>query len=203
MGFERVGYIWTLVPILAQGPPRLPFQILGVGPMPALRPTDWKCWKTAARDHIAAAPRADHRGCGREQRLRCLGARAAFALLTAGDHAEARALGAQPCGRCGQWTHSWCEACIPGPGVTPGAICTQCDASHEVCDSCASQGRTWQWGHAQQETAAAQDLIEITGFHDEEGNFIRLETPITIPAEEIFADSRPTAADLSGETARR
>lgn len=168
--------------------------------MPALRATDWECWKAAARDHLSASPRADHRGCPREVRLRCLGARAAYALLTAGAHLEARQHGAQPCGKCGQWTHSWCEACVPEPGVTPGAICTECDAAHEVCDSCQAQGRTWQWGHSQQTATAAQDIIEISGFHDEEGNFVRLETPILVPASEVFTEGLPTAADLSGET---
>ena len=59
------------------------------------------------------------------------------------------------------------------------------------CDLCQAQGRTWQWGNAQQAAASTQDVIEITGYHEEAGNFVRLETPLT--------NSRPTVADLSRE----
>ena len=80
--------------------------------MTALRPVAWEAWVAV---WLRLHPREDHRGVPREERQRSFPKRAAFALVTAAENLPGRDLGAQPCELCGQWTHSWCEACSLRP----------------------------------------------------------------------------------------
>ena len=77
----------------------------------AMRPLAWEAWVAEAKVWLRLHPREDHRGVPREERQRSFPKRAAFALVTAAENLPGRDLGAQPCELCGQWTHSWCEAC--------------------------------------------------------------------------------------------
>ena len=147
----------------------------------ALRGTDWDTWKTAARELIQANPRADHRRASHADRLGCFSVRAAYALVTAHENREGRALGAEPCNRCGLWTHSWCEACPTPPNT---AICTHCDGQRRVCEWCEAAGRSWETAHQAQDP----NIIEVSGFTDEVGRFHRLDPPLQIPMAEVLTD---------------
>ena len=81
----------------------------------------------------------------REERQRSFPKRAAFALVTAAENLPGRDLGAQPCELCGQWTHSWCEACSLRPF---NAVCALCDADHLVCRPCQRLRRSWEAARA-------------------------------------------------------
>ena len=91
--------------------------------MTALRPVAWEAWVTEAKVWLRLHPREDHRGVTREERQRSFPKRAAFALVTAAENLPRRDVGVQPCELCGQWTHSWCEACCLCGRSTPFAPC--------------------------------------------------------------------------------
>ena len=113
--------------------------------MTALRQVAWEAWVAEAKVWLRLHPREDHRGVPREERQRSFPKRAAFALVTAAENLPGRDLGAQPCELCGQWTHSWCEACSLRPF---NAVCTQCDADHLICRPCQRLGRSWEAARA-------------------------------------------------------
>ena len=83
--------------------------------MTALRPVAWEAWVAEGKVWLRLHPRGDQSGVPREERQRSFPKRAAFALVTAAENLPGRDLGAQPCELCGQWTHSWCEACSLRP----------------------------------------------------------------------------------------
>ena len=91
-------------------------------------------------------------------------------VVTAAENSPGRDLGAQPCELCGQWTHSWCEACSLRPF---NAVCTQCDADHLICRPCQRLGRSWEAARAANTTPP--DCIELSGYHDQTGRFVQVE----------------------------
>ena len=96
-------------------------------------------------------------------------ARDAFAVLTmVAMKARLGVLGGctpEPCTRCGEWTHAYCEACVLDLGP-PKAMCTTCDAAHLVCPACQGQGRSWELGRAEHEARLGrQDVLEVNGYH--------------------------------------
>ena len=147
--------------------------------MSALRPVVWSDWVALAKQHLRDHPRVDHRGVSVAARRGSAGARATYALLTASQHAAGRALGAAPCQLCGEWTHSWCESCDP----PAWAICTECDAARLVCPECEAKGETWESGHSRQ--CNEEGIIEVTGFTQGDGTFVRLQTPLKVPIAEV------------------
>ena len=87
-----------------------------------------------------------------------------------------RALGAQPCCRCGEWTHSWCERC-KHPSPTP--VCSRCDSHKLLCQKCTEAGLPYP-----EEVDQSGDIV-VSGYHDAEGAFISLTPPVRVPQAEI------------------
>lgn len=149
----------------------------------ALRSPNWDQVRLAAREWFRDNPTVPAGSLSRSARLADVGAAAAFAVASVGQHSEDRRLGAQPCTLCGLWTHSWCEACEP----PPYAVCRECDGERQVCPVCEAQGRTWEEGRSRHKDKAG--VLQVSGFQDAEGTFQRLEPPLEIPIEEVRAET--------------
>ena len=160
--------------------------------MTALRPVAWEAWVAEAKVWLRLHPREDHRGVPRDERQRSFPKRAAFALVTAAENLPGRDLGAQPCELCGQWTHSWCEACSLRPC---NAVCTQCDADHLICRPCQRLGRSWEAARAA--NTMPPDCIELSGYHDQTGRFVQVDPPLRIPLADVSPDGTLDAAQLA------
>ena len=158
--------------------------------MTALRPVACEAWVAEAKVWLRLRP---HRGVPRAERHRSFPKRAAFALVTAAENlpGTGRELGAQPCELCGQWTHSWCEACTLRPF---NAVCTLCDADHLVCRPCQRLGRSWEAAHAANTTPP--DCIELSGYRDQAGRFVQVEPPLRIPLADVSTDGAIDPAQL-------
>ena len=181
MRCESVDTFWALMPILAQGPT---FGFPPGGSM-ALRPVDWTAWKGAAKLWLTTHQRFNYREASRAERLESFELRAAFAVASAADHREDRRLGALPCDRCGLWTHCWCEACSR-PAT---AICTVCDAAEAICHACERAGKSWRSARAAYEAATSQEaeeIVEVSRFHDAAGVFQTIDPPLRIPLQEVL-----------------
>eukprot|EP00435_Cladocopium_sp_Y103_P033090 s1614_g8.t1 len=154
----------------------------------ALALVDWTSWKTAAAGFLRSHPRCDVRALTRAERLVLPGAREAWAVLHRGAAADLRAVGAQPCDRCGEWSGCWCEGCER----PPRAVCTACDRDHLLCHRCVERGRTWS------DVARAEpstEYIEVSGFHNETGQFIPVDPPVRIPTAQL-AHQRDGSFDI-------
>ena len=116
----------------------------------------------------------------REERQRSFPKRAAFALVTAAENLPGRDLGAQPCELCGQWTHSWCEACSQR-------------RLHPVrCRSpCQRLGRSWEAARAANTTPP--DCIELSGYHYQTGRFVQVDPLLRIPLADVSTDGTDAA----------
>lgn len=92
-------------------------------------------------------------------------------------------LGARPCIICGEVTASWCEACeMPGPM----ALCSRCDGEGILCHGCTAEGKI----HQEIKRESPEDEAEVSGFHDDQGEFVVFNPPLKIklsgiPAGEI------------------
>lgn len=86
-----------------------------------------------------------------EERRQCKDARAAFFWKTRQEPLPG-APEASCCSACGLATHGWCEGCYArlGPALDQsyGAICSNCEISHLVCDRCIQSNINWSQGHA-------------------------------------------------------
>ena len=122
----------------------------------------------------------------REERQLSFPKRAAFALVTAAENLPGRDLGAQPCELCGQWAHSWCEACSLRPF---NAVCTLRDADPVVCRPCQRLGRPWEAARAANTTPP--DCVELSGYHDQTGRFVHVDPPLRIPPTDGWHPQRP------------
>ena len=137
-----------------------------------LRRADWDALKASAKEWVAAcqgevrAPTLTE--CLADQR-----ARAFHAIRQRSQRRSDLQLGAQPCEACGEITHSWCETCTSRPW---GPVCTVCDGAHRVCLVCRDLGLVWE---APREPSS--DVVEVFGYHNEEGHFVELEEPLRIP----------------------
>lgn len=146
--------------------------------MAALAQVDWPSWKRAAEDFLRAHPQVQVRALTWGERLKLQGAKQAFAVATYGDQAPVRSLGGQPCVHCGNWTACWCEGC---DHPSPQPVCATCDNEHLLCEHCSGAGKLWLECH----DAHDEETVEITGFYDENGAWIRVEPALRIPLSEI------------------
>ena len=112
----------------------------------------------------------------RAERLVDAPSRAAFILCTKRQHSEGIALGAQPCCRCGAYTHSWCETC---GHPRPAPVCQDCDRDRLLCQGCVEFGKRYPTQEAE------DDVLELSGFNDAEGNFVPITPPVRIPLSEV------------------
>ena len=144
----------------------------------ALAPADWDRIKEQAGIFFARAHRGvAARSLPRPSRLVDEPSRAAYALCTKRANREAEALGAQPCRRCGTYTHSWCETC---GHPRPQAICGACDAERLLCPECVDLGKVYPADEGDTET------VEVTGYTDAEtGEFIPIDPPFRLPLSEV------------------
>lgn len=164
----------------------------------ALRAVDFEVWKGAARAWLTTHPTFDHRAATRAERQGCWELRAAYAVVTAAAHREGRSLGALPCDCCGEWTHSWCECCE----APPAAVCTSCDAEEKICHACAAQNRSWREARQAYAASTPEEVVEVTGFTDEDGSFRRLSTPFRVPLREVLTpEGQPDAAEIARRAA--
>ena len=149
-----------------------------VFPIPmALAVPDWDAWKEQAGRFFRRAHRGvAARESGWEQRLVDFPTRAAYSVATRRQAEADRALGAQPCCRCGEWTHSWCERC-EHPSPTP--VCSRCDSHKLLCQKCTEAGLPYP-----EEVDQSGDIV-VSGYHDAEGAFISLTPPVRVPQAEI------------------
>ena len=157
--------------------------------MPALCPRDHEAMVAGARRWLRAHPGVP---AGQIQRLRRLtepDACHAFSILTmVAMKARLGSLGGctpEPCTRCGEWTHAYCEACILDQGP-PKAVCTSCDEAKVVCPTCQGQGRDWEMGRADHNARIGiQDILEVNGYHTEAGDYVECRPPLQIDIQDL------------------
>ena len=143
----------------------------------ALEPVDWPAWKDAARDFLQAHPSVEVRDLTRAERLVVAGAKQAWAICHHKAAADLRALGGQPCDLCGCWTCCFCEAC----GRPPRAVCTECDRDHLLCTGCRQKGLLFN----EVARKGDEEVLEVSGYHDEEGRFVTLDPPVRMATASI------------------
>ena len=146
----------------------------------ALQPVDWEVWKQRARSFVQSHPTVRGLDLTRSERLVIPGAKEAFAALTFKREAQVRALGGQPCCRCGLWTASWCEGCEQKP---PAPVCTECDREHLLCPGCVSRGRLFL-EVARQPEPTDTEIVEISGFQNGD-DFVSVDPPLRVPLDQI------------------
>ena len=151
-----------------------------------LASVDWPAVQRRAAEFLRAHPSVRVADLTRAERTVIPGAAEAWSVLHHKAAATIRGHGAQPCDHCGEWT-GYCEGCT----APPRAICTACDRDRLLCRTCVSAGKVF----AEVQRLNDPGVLEVSGFHDEEGNFVRLPTPIRIPAEEV-----PCRADGTFDT---
>ena len=158
--------------------------------MPALQPHDHAAMSAGARRWLREHPGIP---AGRIDRIRRLvepDACHAFSVLTmVAMKARLGSLGGcipEPCNRCGEWTHAYCESCVLQAGP-PKPICTTCDEARVVCAVCQGQGRSWEVGRAEHEEriGARRDLLEVNGYHDESGEYTQCDPPLQIDIHDL------------------
>ncbi len=142
---------------------------------------DWKNWKRCAEDFLLRNPHVPVRELSWGERLVIPGAKEAWAVLSYSDQTAVRSVGGQPCGRCGNWTAAWCEGC---GHPEPVAICATCDHEHLLCERCTQVGRLWRDCQRDHEDEA----IEVSGFYDDQGQWVRLDPVLRIPMAEVPGD---------------
>ena len=157
--------------------------------MPALAPRDHEAMSTAARRWLRAHPGVPASRIDRIRRLVEPDACHAFSVLTmVAMRARLGVLAGcspEPCTRCGEWTHSYCEACNLDLGP-PKPICTTCDAAKVVCPACQGQGRSWEIGRAEHERRLGrEDILEVNGFHDATGAYVECRPPLQIDVHDL------------------
>ena len=157
--------------------------------MPALAPRDHEAMTAGARRWLQQHPGVPAGKIDRLRRLVEPDARSAFSALTmVAMRARLGVLGGcvpEPCNRCGEWTHAYCEACNLDLGP-PRAMCTTCDAARLVCHVCQGQGRSWELGRAEHEARLGrQDVLEVNGFHDEMGVYVECRPPLQIDIHDL------------------
>ena len=126
----------------------------------ALQPVEWGLWKQRAREFVELHPTVRGVDLTRGERLVTPGARETFAVVTHRREAQVRALGGQPCCRCGCWTACWCEGCSVQP---PVALCTErdkADKDHLLCQDRVAQNKLL--AEVQHQTAPMdKELVEM------------------------------------------
>lgn len=182
-GFEGM-LLWSLCTCANFGSSQRLLGLSFLAPLMALAAIDWRDLKQKAEGFGTRNPTVSAASLTRGRRLVEPGAKEAFALTTLPAHKEASAVGAKPCCRCGLWTSCWCEACPPG--VAPVGLCSECDREGLTCQLCYAAERTWEAARAaRQQTEGEDEVMEISGFHNEAGDFIRLSPPLRLRTDAI------------------
>ena len=183
MCFERffVEARW-LVPFWLKSPCSTCFSLM------ALRAVDWVAWKAEAAAFLRAHPAVLGGSLTRAQRVLYPGAKEAYAVSTLGQNRAAVSLGGQPCSCCGCWTCSWCEGCQAHRAAPFTAVCAVCDREQLLCSECREDGRLYQ----EIQVADEATTIEISGYRDESGSFVRIEPLLRFPVADL-----PRTADGS------
>ena len=148
-----------------------------LSPFVMLVAVDWAQWQRDAGEFLRKHPGAKVKELTRAERLLVPQARAAWAAVHFRAGAVAREHGAQPCDLCGEWTGSFCEGCE----AVPYAVCTACDADRLLCHHCVSSGKLY----SEVERTDLQGYVEITGYNNEKGEFVRYDTPVRFPASDV------------------
>lgn len=143
-------------------------------------------------------PSRDPSFISEEERKESRDARAAFFWATRAPPIQGEPE-APPCSACGRATHGWCEGCYERVGpvldLPYNPICSYCENSHSVCQSCKAGYITWMDGHsaflkqASEARGLQQSLglqcefnpdeeIMITGINGQPSNasFVNMET---------------------------
>eukprot|EP00435_Cladocopium_sp_Y103_P030783 s3063_g7.t1 len=69
------------------------------------------------------------------------------------------------------------EACT---GV-PTAVCTMCDRDHLLCRACIAKGRIF----SEVQRTGMEGFVEITGYNNENGHFVRFNSPLRFHSSEV------------------
>ncbi len=98
---------------------------------------------------------------------------------------------AEPCVRCGEVTHAFCEGCPSQTSAPPFAICTSCDEDELLCHQCEVVNKTWKESRRANEEAFG-DHPTATGLIQEDGQCQR-ETPAQKPRtpNPLFTERKP------------
>lgn len=115
------------------------------------------------------------------ERLMNRGARDAYTCAVMRKHEHwIKTVGARPCILCGEVTANWCEGCAM---PSPMALCSRCDGEGLLCHGCNSEGKV----HQEVKRDLKEDEAEVSGFHDEKGEFIIFDPPLKIQLQGIEA----------------
>ena len=108
------------------------------------------------------------------ERIMSRGARDAYTVAVMRRHQHwIQALGARPCIICGEITAAWCEACsMP----EPMALCSRCDGEGILCHGCNAENKV----HQEVKRQLPDDMAEVSGFHDDKGDFVVFDPPLRI-----------------------
>jgi hypothetical protein len=60
-------------------------------------------------------------------------------------------------------------------------VCTECDRDHLLCTSCRQKGLLFN----EVARKGDEEVLEISGFHDEEGRFVTLDPPVRMATASI------------------
>lgn len=164
----------------------------------ALAPANITELKQLAKDWITKFPNVKASEIHHCRRLTDEGARAAFSISTRSSTLKRKDIDPMPCHWCGAWTFAWCEACSLELGP-PTALCSECDACHLICRGCMGKGLCWETSRANHLQRHGNDIIEINGYEDENGDFIPIRPCLAIPGSElgVAPDGAISMEDLS------
>lgn len=144
----------------------------------ALESADLQMMKENAKHFKQRYPQAKPLELAWGERLFDREARDAFAIASLPRHKMAIAqLGARPCIRCGEVTTAFCEGCAH---PRPFALCSKCDAERLLCHRCVSDGKIWS-----QVASHDPNIMEVSGWMDDQGNFVALDPPLRLRTEEV------------------
>ena len=144
-----------------------------------LKSMDLAMMKENAKSFAERFPQIKPKDLAWGERLFDRQARDAFAVsqLPAMKMAVAT-LGARPCIRCGCITTAFCEGC---PHPTPFALCAKCDQERLLCHVCVQDGKLWSSIRSNHDP----EVMEISGFNNELGQFVPLSPPLVLRAKDI------------------
>ena len=135
--------------------------------------------KENAKSFLERFPHIQPKDLAWGERLFDREARDAFAMSQLPSMKMAVAtLGARPCIRCGCITTAFCEGC---PHPAPFALCTRCDKEKLLCNRCVQDGKIW----SSVRSTSDPDVMEISGFNQEDGTFVPLQPPLVLHTKDI------------------
>ena len=144
----------------------------------ALSAADLEMTKNNAKEFFKRYPQVKAKNLAWGERLLDREARDAYSIATIPKHRVAIAqLGARPCIRCGEVTTAFCEGCAH---PAPFALCSRCDSEKLLCHRCISDGKLYS-----AVANADPNVMEVSGWNDEDGNFVPLEPPLRLDASAV------------------